>query len=508
MSLLVTSIDSTAAGFVRHRFVRAMAAAWVVLTVAGFTALVIGATVLNEPDEETGPVLAALVAVIVFAIFAVPSIVGAAIAVSAINQIDRRVVALIAIIVFGGATLIMPLAAVGGLLDIMGLLEADAPVAGESPASGDPLYQSVAIIFFSGLSVVVAWELVGWARWQLMTSTEGFMATRGWRPPSWHIFSNLRQALGLPAFVSNVGRGRSGLTLLYFAVSLLNVGVAAVFALPFLAMTDNTESELPVVIGIAVALIVLLALNVFGAGSWMASWADRSATDRYQSVREWDARAPVVFLRTFEQDDAQLPALVTHPLLKLPAGVSSPRTMDEILLEHASPYGPVIAIGDPRDPVPPLGAARVFVPGPGNEWQDVVRSLVESAQLVVMCPSDTEGVKWELDLLARNADVRVAYLANPELAPEVTLQLFRDILPGGTGLSVGDGEAPLAAFYAPGDSQWRVLTTTVQPSVQTYTIALNVALQAILGPRGRPLVRPKRQRRRGGSRRSRTAART
>ena len=48
------------------------------------------------------------------------------------------------------------------------------------------------------------------------------------------------------------------------------------------------------------------------------------------------------------------------PLLKLTAGVAQARMLDEILLEDASPYGPVQAIGDPTEGIPPLGAARIF----------------------------------------------------------------------------------------------------------------------------------------------------
>jgi hypothetical protein len=161
--------------------------------------------------------------------------------------------------------------------------------------------------------------------------------------------------------------------------------------------------------------------------------------------------------------------------------VGSPRTPDEILLEHASPYGPVVAIGDPRDPTPPLGAARVHAPGEGLAWQEIVKGLVSASKAVVICPKDTEGVKWELDLIERaGARDRTIYLANPELQAATNESLFARLAPQGALPALASGQAPIAAFVDPKQG-WRVLATSKPPCVQTYVIALNMALQAMFG---------------------------
>ena len=485
MNISLASIDGAAAGFVRHRFVRAMTASWVVLTIMGLLATIVYATV-DTADAGDHPVTTLLVGVFVTALIVVPLVASAAVAVALVNAIDRRIIALLAAAVFGIAVVLMPLAALGGLMDVVGLVE-------EAPGQADPAFKTVAMVIFSALSAVVAWELFGWARWQLLATNDAFLATRGWRPRGWQVFSGLRNLMGLPAFISNFGRGRTSLTVLYFTVSLFNVGIAAVFALPVLTNADAKENQTTAFIVIGATLAALLLMNIVGVGRSIARLADQRATLQYQHVRQWDGRAPIVFLRTFDQDDERLPALVKHPILRLPAGVSGARTLDEILLEHGSPYGPVIAIGDPRDPVPPLGAARIFVPGEGSGWQEVVHGLVRSAQAIIMCPSDTEGVKWELNLLASMPQLRVAYLANPELPAETTLRLFRAIVPGATTLNPPADQMPIAAF-PDGEGGWKVLTTSVRPSVQTYTIALNAALQGMLGHTGKPLVRPPRGR--------------
>jgi hypothetical protein len=104
-----------------------------------------------------------------------------------------------------------------------------------------------------------------------------------------------------------------------------------------------------------------LALQLAGVGKMLDKITRRHAADLYQSVREWDDRPPVLFLRSFDQDKVPIPARTRNPVLQLPAGLGRARELDELILEAGAPFGPIIAIGDPRKPIPPLGAARVFV---------------------------------------------------------------------------------------------------------------------------------------------------
>jgi hypothetical protein len=98
-----------------------------------------------------------------------------------------------------------------------------------------------------------------------------------------------------------------------------------------------------------------------------------------------------------------------------------------------------------------------------------------------MCPKDTEGVKWELDLIERaGARERTIYLANPELSAATNETLFARLAPGSAPPELAKGQAPIAAFVDPGQG-WRVLTTSKRPCVQTYVIALNMALRSMFG---------------------------
>src|SRR5262249_35201200 len=154
---------------------------------------------------------------------------------------------------------------------------------------------------------------------------------------------------------------------------------------------------------------------------------------------------------------------------RIPAGVGRARTLDEILLEHGSPYGPVIAIGDPRDPTPPLGAARVFVPGEGTGWQDVVRGLAAASKAVVMCPNKGAGVQWELDLIPQaQVRLRVTFLASPDLDRDANLALFQRLVPSMPDIKLK--QSPVAAYHDGGG--WHLLTAK-RLGVESFTAALN-----------------------------------
>lgn len=345
----------------------------------------------------------------------------------------------------------------------------------------------VAITFW--FVTIILLEFVGQAWWQLTTSRDGFYAARGWRPPVHRIWTVLRRHMGLPGFIANFGRSRLTLTALFFGAALFNAGVLVFPAGAIIILFYNLSWPL-LTIAKAFGIAIGLAVLCYFIAAFFARWAERAATRVYQNVRDWDERAPVLFLRQFDQDDAKLKAHSRDPILHVVAGVARPQTMDELLIEHATPYGPVVAIGDPRGAAPRLGAARVFVEGAGTEWQEVVQGLARAACAVVMCPGTNEGVRWELDLVKRyDLHDRTIYLANPEVDDAQNAEIFAALSPG-YEIAFAKGQKPIAAFYDP-DAGWRILSTK-RRSLQSYAVALNFALQAAHGAKG---TAPKRRKR-------------
>ncbi|MGE0531431.1 MAG: hypothetical protein AB7G40_03510 [Hyphomonadaceae bacterium] len=471
-----SSIDSAANAYVRHRFVRAFAASYWVASVFGVMLTLVGATVYalfrNFAQLWTVP-LGVMLALVVIGVF----VAGIGMLCAFADMLHRR---LSGALLFALAIYIVVIAGGGALTSMLMLIGVD---------MGLPLSDAPWLGLLGILGAAIAYEAARHAWWQMTAPRPHFLAVRGWRPPLWRVLTTLRRLLGLPAFLAYVGRNRARASLLYFGVAVLNVGLIMLLILPTM-FASMTEFDNPFALGGALLLMFgLLAANLLGAGNIIACRADARATALYQNVREWDARAPIVFLRSFNQDDRRLPVTGGDAFARWPAGISRSRTLDELLLEHGSPYGPVIAIGDPRDPVPPLGAARVFVPERGNGWQDVVRGLVDASKCVVMCPNTGAGVQWELDLIASSAArVNVIFLASPELTRADTLALFRRLVPNLPDIAAD--QTPIAA-YAEQGREWRVLTAKTL-TLNAYTAALNSSLQALFGLEGVALPQNKR----------------
>ncbi len=476
MTTFIRSIDRAASGYVRHRFVRAFSASFVVAAVFGILAITFGATLYSI---STGGVAAAAVAplglVLVFLLFVAPVVLVVSIGGVFIDLMHRRFIGL-ALFVSGLFLMLFLLIAV----TYSALTVAGVDMSTANDPEGVPFAEAVWLGAFAIVASAISYQVMRAGWWQLTVSAADFRAVRGWRPSPWRLLTSFRRYLGLPSFLSYVGKKRRVVTLLYFGVAVLNLGLFASLVLPVALGTSAQQVEDfdPVIAGSVIG--GLLLLNLLGVGAVFARLADQRTTKLYQSVREWDARAPVLFLRAFDQDDSKLHARGADPFARWPAGVGRTRTLDEILLEHGSPYGPVIAIGDPRDPTPPLGAARVFVEGAGAEWQDVVTALAGASRAIVLCPNRGEGVQWELDLIAQaGGRLQTILLASPELSRDETLALFQRLVPGMP--ETGAKQAPLAAYVH--DGAWCVLTTK-RLSLEAYVAALNTALQSLFGMAG------------------------
>lgn len=138
----------------------------------------------------------------------------------------------------------------------------------------------------------------------------------------------------------------------------------------------------------------------------------RFSLERLQRV---DERQPILFLRAFKDDQVRLrPAKIAlmARILELGRGRT---TLDQLLLEEATPYGPVVAIGNPSDQNPPYGAARGYFDD--KTWQEAVSDLARNARFIVICLDETPGIRWEVEHLLRNRHAaKTLFLLHPRFA--------------------------------------------------------------------------------------------
>jgi hypothetical protein len=108
-----------------------------------------------------------------------------------------------------------------------------------------------------------------------------------------------------------------------------------------------------------------------------------------------DPRPPVLYLRSFADDDQALIDDEGSALARRSMQLLRPPSPEEELAAFLRRLGPVVAIGKPGEPLPELGAARLYVAH--DAWQAKVRSLMAQAGLVVVRVGTSPGVLWEIE---------------------------------------------------------------------------------------------------------------
>ena len=128
--------------------------------------------------------------------------------------------------------------------------------------------------------------------------------------------------------------------------------------------------------------------------------------------QENDTRPPILFLRPFHDDQVEL-AVPRLPLLgRLVNLFQTKGSLDVVLLEEGTTYGPVVAIGEPGEPVPPYGASRGYFSD--EDWQKAVAQLADASRCIVICLDQTAGVMWELEyILKRGHGRKTLFVMNP-----------------------------------------------------------------------------------------------
>jgi hypothetical protein len=143
----------------------------------------------------------------------------------------------------------------------------------------------------------------------------------------------------------------------------------------------------------------------FGLGYWTVRRGKRLIATRADMLMSTDRRPPILYLRSFNDEDqdkgpswffrASSPAGRDLAYSTTAWGSREQDALSAIFSE----VGPYIAIGEPRERVPELCAARMYLPG--DEWQTKVRELAEQARLIIVRVGQSGGLRWEISELVR-----------------------------------------------------------------------------------------------------------
>jgi hypothetical protein len=168
---------------------------------------------------------------------------------------------------------------------------------------------------------------------------------------------------------------------------LISLGVAfwlvvfLVFVVLWLVGVDL--GNWPTAVG-SVVFVVSLALVTRGR---------RMRVGGAERVLAEDLRAPIVYLRPFGVDRAEIARRMSSRA-RISPREGFEKTYEERLARTLRKVGPFVAVGDPTERLPLLGAARMYAAD--EDWQETVDELTARAGVVLLQAGESEGLAWEV----------------------------------------------------------------------------------------------------------------
>ncbi len=128
----------------------------------------------------------------------------------------------------------------------------------------------------------------------------------------------------------------------------------------------------------------------------LCALAEQHASLSASELRQRDTRSPVVYLRAFA-DETRI----------------RESALETVIVDTGFLVGPVVAIGQPGERLPPVGAARDYVPD--DSWKEWVTGWMDQAQAVILVLGHTMGVAWEaVTLLDKGLLSRAVLILPPD----------------------------------------------------------------------------------------------
>lgn len=225
------------------------------------------------------------------------------------------------------------------------------------------------------------------------------------------------------------------------------------------------------IFGVSVAPIIF-RLSFLGCHR-LRRYARRRLTVCMNEARLADTRPPILFLRSFEDDQISLSQTKVTSLQRFFDPLAIVGTLEELLLREFGYLGPVVAIGSPSDALPPLGAARRYCHG--DTWREVVGSLMDQAALIVVGVERSEGLAWEIDLLRyKGLQAKTIFILPPASARNrATVKFLHNLLGVNHAVpSLREGSAALAlSFFNQSHGLWLMSSEVSQTE---YELALRI----------------------------------
>jgi hypothetical protein len=209
-----------------------------------------------------------------------------------------------------------------------------------------------------------------------------------------------------------------------YRVAAASLGIVAVVLASWLQASEQPGKMMMSLVVLFIAIYVVTKLWRQGR---------RHAAIDADAAQRSDSRRPILYLRSFQDDPRLMEAEwdfvgrigyrraghrqedgpIARLISRIPTGtLNSGGRLEENLTGVVAPIGPFVTVGAPGEPLPQLGAARVYFAT--DSWQGAVIKLMDRAQLIVTVAGPTTSIRWELDtILNRNAWPKLVVLMPP-----------------------------------------------------------------------------------------------
>ncbi len=139
-------------------------------------------------------------------------------------------------------------------------------------------------------------------------------------------------------------------------------------------------------------------------GYFLLIYARSHFQPKVEALFAADARMPIVFLRSFADDEKIGYQSADSALIDF--------SLESSLAGHFSRLGPFVAVGAPEDKLPHLGAARAALSD--DQWQGTVLGWMDRAQIIVLMAGITHWVNWELQTIVARGHAGKLILVFPQ----------------------------------------------------------------------------------------------
>lgn len=210
--------------------------------------------------------------------------------------------------------------------------------------------------------------------------------------------------------------------LLYFYwVIIITIGIVLLLTGPIIVRGLNSQLGTIASYLIGLLFFKILPIVVMIRATHLIKKARQLRPQNVNDILKKDKRKPILYLRSFQNDGTYRKRKWWYWLLLWFSPWMSflPRsTHEEELTTKLAKYGQVIAIGDPEEELPKLGALRLYVSH--DTWKQTVLTLMQQSQLVILRIGLTEGILWELKNSIKELDSNqfVIWLVQGENEPK------------------------------------------------------------------------------------------